>query len=75
MWSEDPIVFNPTRWARPRPHARGASLSYGAGPRVCLGMHLANTVLVEPVTLLVRDRRLALAPTHRDNLCCRGATP
>lgn len=72
LWSEDPTVFDPTRWARPRPHTRGAYLPYGAGPRVCLGMHLANTVLGELVTLLGRwyevDASASPRP-RRDNLC------
>jgi unspecific monooxygenase len=43
-WFDDPLAFRPERFAADAPAPpRGAYLPFGAGPRVCLGQHLAMT--------------------------------
>jgi cytochrome P450 len=41
-WFPEPLVFRPERFGADAPAiARGAFMPFGAGPRVCLGQHLA----------------------------------
>jgi cytochrome P450 len=43
-WFDAPLAFRPERFAPDAPTPpRGAYLPFGAGPRVCLGQHLAMT--------------------------------
>jgi cytochrome P450 len=43
-WFPDPLGFRPERFANDAPDIpRGAFMPFGAGPRVCLGQHLAMT--------------------------------
>jgi cytochrome P450 len=46
-WWDRPDHFDPQRWLDTRPpHAPYAYLPFGAGPRVCLGLHLGQLLLV-----------------------------
>ena len=46
-WWDRPDHFDPQRWLGTRPpHAPYAYLPFGAGPRVCLGLHLGQLLLV-----------------------------
>lgn len=57
-WFPEPQAFRPERFERDvADFPRGAYLPFGAGPRVCLGQHLAMTELkVVAATLLQRFR-------------------
>ncbi|WP_148293900.1 cytochrome P450, partial [Azospirillum sp. B4] len=41
----DPMVFRPERWLAGRRHGRWDYMPYGAGPRACIGQHLAMAEL------------------------------
>jgi unspecific monooxygenase len=46
-WWDQPERFDPERWLGTRsPHAPYAYLPFGAGPRVCVGLHLGELLLV-----------------------------
>ncbi|KJZ71230.1 hypothetical protein HIM_09373 [Hirsutella minnesotensis 3608] len=38
----DPEVYNPSRWAEPTKAMKEAFMPFGRGPRVCIGLHLAE---------------------------------
>jgi len=54
-WFPDPLAFRPERFA---PGAssipRGAYLPFGAGPRVCLGQHLAMTEMTVMAAMMLQ---------------------
>jgi cytochrome P450 len=54
-WREDPSRFDPARWLADEVHDPHAYLPYGAGPRICTGVHLSNAVL-ETAADLLADR-------------------
>ena len=68
-WWERPDRFEPERWLGLRtPHAPYAYLPFGAGPRVCLGLHLGQVLLVRTAAHIATAfhlhliRRPSLAP-------------
>ncbi|CAO3404363.1 cytochrome P450 [Azospirillum palustre] len=54
-WFPDPLAFRPERFVPDAPPApRGAHMPFGAGPRVCLGQHLAMTELTAIAAMLLQ---------------------
>jgi unspecific monooxygenase len=51
-WREDPSRFDPERWLAEEVHDPHAYLPYGAGPRICTGVHISNAVLETAADLL-----------------------
>ncbi|HSO28699.1 MAG TPA: cytochrome P450 [Candidatus Sulfomarinibacteraceae bacterium] len=65
-WFPDPDAFRPDRWLDSAIAGRpsGGYLPFGIGPRRCLGEHLAWTIGLVGLAMLVRDHRLeAVDPT------------
>ncbi|MFC3494625.1 cytochrome P450 [Glycomyces rhizosphaerae] len=60
-WRADPSRFDPARWLAGEVHDQHAYLPYGAGPRVCTGVHIANAVL-EAATELLADLTVTVSP-------------
>lgn len=60
-WRADPGRFDPARWLADEVHDRHAYLPYGAGPRICTGVHISN-VLLEAATDLLADRTVTVRP-------------
>jgi cytochrome P450 len=60
-WREDPSRFDPTRWLADEVHDPHAYLPYGAGPRICTGVHISNAVL-EAATDLLANRTVTTRP-------------
>jgi cytochrome P450 len=59
-WFPEPLAFRPERFERDAAnHPRGAYLPFGAGPRVCLGQHLAMTELKVVAACLLQRFRLS----------------
>ncbi|KOS41790.1 hypothetical protein ACN38_g7326 [Penicillium nordicum] len=50
----DPDKFNPERWENPTKEMKDASLPFGGGSRICLGMHLARMELRLATALFFR---------------------
>ena len=80
-WFPDPLCFRPERFA---PEAadfpRGAYLPFGAGPRVCLGQHLALTEMKVITAMILQRFALSVpdgmaAPQPRFNVSLRPAQP
>ncbi|CAN0626969.1 Cytochrome P450 [Burkholderia multivorans] len=54
-WFPDPEVFRPERFAPDAPEVqRGAYIPFGAGPRVCLGQHLAMAEMTVIAAMLLQ---------------------
>ena len=57
----DPLAFKPERFAEQADNApRGAYMPLGAGPRVCLGQHLAMTEMTIIAAMLLQRFELAV---------------
>ncbi|CAI7594756.1 unnamed protein product [Penicillium crustosum] len=50
----DPDKFNPERWENPTKEMKDASLPFGGGSRICLGIHLARMELRLATALFFR---------------------
>jgi len=64
-WFEEPEAFRPERFDPASGHGeipRGAYLPFGAGPRVCLGSHLASTEMTVIAALILQRYRLQTLP-------------
>lgn len=60
-WFAQPDVFRPERFAPDAPPVpRGAYLPFGAGPRVCLGQHLAMTEMTVVAAMLLQRFALSI---------------
>ncbi|MBN8752633.1 MULTISPECIES: cytochrome P450 [Variovorax] len=60
-WFEEPMAFRPERFAPGAPEVpRGAYMPLGAGPRVCLGQHLAMTEMTVVAALLLQRHVLSV---------------
>lgn len=60
-WFPEPLVFRPERFAPGAPaFPRGAWLPFGAGPRVCLGQHLAMTEMTVIAALVLQRCSLSV---------------
>ncbi len=60
-WFPDPGVFRPERFGPDAPEIpRGAYLPFGAGPRVCLGQHLAATEMTVIAAMVLQRFVLAV---------------
>lgn len=60
-WFPDPLAFRPERFGPDAPAVpRGAWTPFGAGPRVCLGQHLAMTEMTVIAARLLRRFELSV---------------
>ena len=71
---EDPLVFKPQRWLNPTQAMRDAYMPFGAGTRVCIGVHLAMLELCLASTTFFRecgdfvlDRETTAASMEQEN--------
>lgn len=60
-WFPDPLAFRPERFAGDAADiVRGAFMPFGAGPRVCLGLHLALAEMTVVAAMLLQRFTLAV---------------
>ncbi|WP_321818353.1 MULTISPECIES: cytochrome P450 [unclassified Paraburkholderia] len=60
-WFSDPESFKPERFASGAPEVpRGAYIPFGAGPRVCLGQHLAMSEMTVIAAMLLQRFELSI---------------
>ena len=80
-WFPEPHVFRPERFlAGAPPFPRGAFMPFGAGPRVCLGQHLAMAEMTVIAAMLLQRFELTVpdgmaAPRPLLNISLRPAQP
>ena len=82
-WFDEPLAFRPERFERDdkaKPAPRGTWLPFGAGPRVCLGQHLATAEMTVVAAMLLQRFRLARpaglpTPTPQLRITARPAMP
>jgi cytochrome P450 len=63
-WREDPSAFRTERWLDPAqpPHENHAYIPYGAGPRVCIGAQIAQSILTQAFEVLASSWKVAISP-------------
>ncbi|KAK0408409.1 hypothetical protein QR680_003938 [Steinernema hermaphroditum] len=61
LWGEDADEYNPDRWEYERNH-QAASLSFGIGPRMCVGMRLANMISKIALVNILTNFRIIPSP-------------
>jgi cytochrome P450 len=60
-WFPEPEAFRPERFAPDAPELpRGAYMPFGAGPRVCLGQHLAMAEMTVMAAMLLQRFELSV---------------
>ena len=87
-WFDDPLAFRPERFDRhgdghrhdAREAPRGTLLPFGAGPRVCLGQHLATTEMTLIAAMVLQHFELAVPanqppPVPRLQVTLKPVTP
>lgn len=80
-WFSDPQAFRPERFASTAASPpRGAFMPFGAGPRVCLGQHLATTEMMVMAAMLLQRFELhvpdgAAPPQQAFHITLRPAQP
>ncbi|MBQ5947534.1 cytochrome P450 [Massilia sp. ST3] len=80
-WFPEPERFRPDRFLEHGAGApRGAFMPFGAGPRVCLGQHLALAEMTVIAAMILQRFRLSVpqgmpAPQPQLNVTLRPATP
>ncbi|WGS53029.1 cytochrome P450 [Paraburkholderia sp. D15] len=80
-WFADPLTFRPERFGPDAPdYPRGAYMPFGAGPRVCLGQHLAMTEMSVIAAMLLQRFELSVpdgmsAPRPVLNVSLRPEVP
>ena len=80
-WFAEPLAFRPERFAPDAPEIpRGAYLPFGAGPRVCLGQHLAMVEMTVIAAMVLQRFDLSVpegmaAPRPVMNVTLRPETP
>ena len=80
-WFPQPEAFRPDRFAADAPALpRGAYMPFGAGPRVCLGQHLAMAEMTAIAAMLLQRYALSIpegmrAPRAVWNVTLRPETP
>ncbi len=63
-WFPDPDRFDPTRWSGGARRPRWAYFPFGAGPRACVGEHLARLTLGLTVATIARYWRFRPTTAH-----------
>ncbi|MCZ0204259.1 cytochrome P450 [Streptomyces sp. UMAF16] len=68
-----PDEFRPERWEEPGEH--GSYVPFGAGPYICAGAAVAQTLLTESLTALTRDARLTVSGGDTRAVISEGNVP
>ncbi|MYS84820.1 cytochrome P450 [Embleya scabrispora] len=71
-WSR-PDAFDPERWAHP--DKRGPYLPFSAGPFICAGAAVAQTMTTDTVAALAADARLTVLGGHTRPVVTNAAAP
>lgn len=69
----DPDAFRPERWDTSGQH--GSYMPFGAGPYICVGAAVAQTLLTESLTALMRDARLTVTDGDLRAVMAEGNVP
>ncbi|CAJ0571664.1 unnamed protein product, partial [Mesorhabditis spiculigera] len=72
IWGEDALEFNPDRWHNLTSEQKDAYLSFGAGPRQCVGMKFAYMEEKLALANVLRKYNLEAGPNFEEKLALTG---
>lgn len=61
-----PLFYDPDRWNNPTPEMKAVYRPFSTGPRICIGMHLANVQLLLSIATLYLRYDIAVYPRTTD---------
>ncbi|KAJ3676333.1 hypothetical protein LUZ60_003745 [Juncus effusus] len=64
IWDPDANKFNPSRFSEGKNHHLGAYLPFGMGPKICVGLNLANAEVKMALAMILQRFQFKVSPSY-----------